>query len=140
MSSNKGRSRNLNHPLQRLLERLHALQVEAGDALEAAHRDVPSEDDSGGIGSNSAARSDIAASVETQVSKAAIALLERWDIPTRGDLDDIRERLAKLERAVASLAHTIEPGEKVRKITKSQKRQVKRRSSGPTRKTPAKKP
>ncbi len=111
MSSNKGDEGELNRPLLRLAERLRSLQNEAGEVLDSLRGDSDAAAREGALGGT-----DLAAGLESQLGRVGTALLERWDFPTRADLDELSQRIAALEEdllgRVAELTRRIEALEK----------------------------
>jgi len=112
MSSNKGDEGELNRPLLRLAERLRSLQNEAGEVLDSLRGDndtVAGRD--GPLGG-----ADLASGLESQLGRVGTALLERWDLPTRADLDELHQRIEALEGdlrgRVAELSRRIDALEK----------------------------
>jgi hypothetical protein len=95
MASKKAAKGDLNAPLRSLSERLRSLQREAGQLLEAARIDSRRGD--------SRAGAEPGPGREAQMGRVAANLFERWDIPTRSDLDEIHQRLDRLEEALRSL-------------------------------------
>ncbi len=121
MAAKKGSRSDLNAPLRSLSDRLRSLQREAGQLLEAARSDaaIDAEETRGSTG-----RVDFAAGFEAQLDRVAVSLLERWDIPTRDDLNAISERLEKIEKALAAPAKprkSTKPAKKVARTSKSRR-------------------
>lgn len=98
MAAKKG-SGDLNSPLRSLSETLRSLQRETGEMLTKARREARAAKADKATGSRRSAR----ASADNPLLRAVTTLLERWDVPTRADLDAIRDRLDRLEAAIATL-------------------------------------
>lgn len=84
----------LNAPLRSLSERLRSLQREANQLLESTRR----SDSRRGAG-DGAKRS----AADAQMGRVAANFLERWEIPTRADIDEIHRRLDRIEEAILAL-------------------------------------
>jgi hypothetical protein len=96
MTAKKGPG-DLNAPLRSLSERLRSLQRETGEMLAAA-RSRPRRKRSESSGASEPARPPVA---DNPLLRAAATLLDRWDVPTRADIDAIRARLDRIEAALA---------------------------------------
>lgn len=95
MSSKKADKPDLNAPLRSLSDRLRFLQKEATQLLESVRTEV---------GRGESGR-------DVQKGRVAANFLERWDIATRADLDQIHRRLDAIEAAILSLHKPAESAE-----------------------------